>query len=67
MQEYNINVNLHYIPVYRQPFFEAMGFERGYCPQAEKYYKTVLSIPLYPALTDKEQGQVINALFEILN
>jgi UDP-4-amino-4,6-dideoxy-N-acetyl-beta-L-altrosamine transaminase len=67
MQEYNINVNLHYIPVYRQPFFEAMGFERGYCPQAEKYYKTVLSIPIYPALTDKEQGQVINALFEILN
>ena len=67
MQEYNINVNLHYIPVYRQPFFEAMGFERGYCPQAEKYYQTVLSIPIYPALTDKEQGQVINALFEILN
>ncbi len=67
MLEYNINVNLHYIPVYRQPFFEAMGFERGYCPQAEKYYQTVLSIPIYPALTDKEQGQVINALFEILN
>jgi len=67
MQEYNINVNLHYIPVYRQPFFEAMGFERGYCPQAEKYFQTVLSIPIYPALTDKEQGQVINALFEILN
>ena len=67
MQEYNINVNLHYIPVYLQPFFEAMGFERGYCPQAEKYYQTVLSIPIYPALTDKEQGQVINALFEILN
>ena len=67
MQEYNINVNLHYIPVYLQPFFEAMGFERGYCPQAEKYFQTVLSIPIYPALTDKEQGQVINALFEILN
>jgi len=67
MQEFNINVNLHYIPVYRQPFFEAMGFERGYCPQAEKYYHTVLSIPIYPALTDKEQGQVINALFEALN
>lgn len=65
MQEAGINVNLHYIPVYRQPFYEAMGFKMGYCPEAEQYYREVLSIPMYPALTDDEQAKVICVLREI--
>ena len=65
MQEAGINVNLHYIPVYRQPFYEAMGFKMGYCPEAELYYREVLSIPMYPALTDAEQAKVIHVLHEI--
>lgn len=62
MQVAGINVNLHYIPVYRQPYYEAMGFKAGYCPEAEQYYLQVLSIPMYPSLTDVEQTKVIRAL-----
>ena len=57
-----ILVNLHYIPVYRQPYYEAMGFKLGYCPVAELYYKDALSIPMYPTLNAGQQEQVVNAL-----
>ena len=66
MQVAGINVNLHYIPVYRQPYYEAMGFKVGYCPEAEQYYKEVLSIPMYPALTDVQQTKVIRILQALL-
>ena len=66
MQVAGINVNLHYIPIYRQPYYEAMGFKAGYCPEAEKYYQQVLSIPMYPTMTDAEQGKVISVLHESL-
>lgn len=59
-------VNLHYIPVYRQPYYEQMGFEAGYCPQAEQFYSEVISIPLYPALTSAQQDFVIQTLREVL-
>ena len=61
-----ILVNLHYIPVYRQPYYEALGFNAGYCPEAERYYNQELSIPMYPALTDSEQAKVIRVLHEAL-
>lgn len=57
-----IGVNVHYIPVYRQPYFEQMGFRAGYCPQAEQYYSEVISIPMYPGLTEPQQAFVVQAL-----
>ena len=66
MQVVGINVNLHYIPVYRQPYYEAMGFKVGYCPEAEQYYQEALSIPMYPTLTESEQAKVIRVLHESL-
>ena len=62
-----INVNLHYVPVYRQPFYEKMGFKKGYCPESEKYHRTALSIPIYPTLKESEQDWVINMLKNIIN
>lgn len=59
-----IFVNLHYIPVYRQPFYELMGFRFGYCPEAEHYYSEAISIPLYPGLTAAQQDQVVAVLRE---
>ena len=59
-----IFVNLHYIPVYRQPYYEQMGFNIGYCPQAEQYYSEAISIPLYPRLTVAQQDQVVAVLRE---
>ena len=61
-----ILVNLHYIPVYRQPYYEKMGFSAGYCPQAELFYSDVISIPLYPALTWTQQDIVVQVLREVL-
>ncbi|MDC0309188.1 UDP-4-amino-4,6-dideoxy-N-acetyl-beta-L-altrosamine transaminase [bacterium] len=57
-----IAVNVHYIPVYRQPYYEQMGFNAGYCPQAEQYYSEVISIPMYPGLTEAQQDFVVQTL-----
>ena len=59
-----ILVNLHYIPVYRQPYYEKMGFIKGYCPEAEQYYAETLSLPMYPGLTVAQQDQVVLVLSE---
>jgi UDP-4-amino-4,6-dideoxy-N-acetyl-beta-L-altrosamine transaminase len=57
-----IGVNLHYIPVYRQPYYEGFGLEMGYCPEAERYYSEAISLPMYPALTWNEQETVFRTL-----
>lgn len=57
-----ILVNLHYIPVYRQPYYEQMGFSAGYCPRAEEYYAEVISIPMYSGLTAAQQDSVVATL-----
>jgi UDP-4-amino-4,6-dideoxy-N-acetyl-beta-L-altrosamine transaminase len=66
LQLAGINVNLHYIPVYRQPFYESIGFKAGYCPEAEQYHRDALSIPMYPAMTTSDQTKVIDILQELL-
>jgi len=55
-----IGVNLHYIPVYRQPYYRDLGFGQGYCPNAEAYYAEAISLPMYPGLSDDEQRRVID-------
>ena len=66
LREQGIGVNLHYIPVYRQPYYEQMGFKQGYCTEAEQYYQEAISIPMYPGLTAELQDQVIEALRKAL-
>ena len=61
-----ILVNLHYIPVYRQPYYEKMGFTEGYCPQAEQYYAEVVSLPMYPGLTQGQQDTTVAALLRAM-
>jgi UDP-4-amino-4,6-dideoxy-N-acetyl-beta-L-altrosamine transaminase len=62
LRDQDIGVNLHYIPVHTQPYFADMGFNLGDFPEAESYYAEAISLPLYPALTDKLQMKVVNAL-----
>jgi UDP-4-amino-4,6-dideoxy-N-acetyl-beta-L-altrosamine transaminase len=57
-----IGVNLHYIPVHTQPYYEKMGFRSGMFPDAERYYTEAISLPMYPAMTDAEQDRVLYAL-----
>lgn len=61
-----IGVNLHYIPVHLQPDYRALGFQPGMFPEAEAYYREALSLPMFAALTDAEQDQVVDALHRIL-
>jgi len=62
-----IGVNLHYIPVYRQPYYEELGFQAGYCPEAERYYSEAISLPMYTALTEAQQDQVVTTLREAIS
>jgi UDP-4-amino-4,6-dideoxy-N-acetyl-beta-L-altrosamine transaminase len=57
-----IGVNLHYIPVYRQPYYERLGFKAGDYPEAERYYAEAISLPIYPGMTEAQQTAVVNAL-----
>lgn len=61
-----IGVNLHYIPVHLQPYYQAMGFRAGDFPEAEQYYRRAISIPLYACLSEAEQDQVCSAMERIL-
>lgn len=62
----NIITNVHYIPVYTQPYYQKLGFKAGHCPNAEQHYSEAISIPLYPTLTDDQQEQVIKVITESL-
>lgn len=66
LREREILVNLHYIPVHTQPYYRKMGFEWGDFPNAEAYYNTAISIPMFPTLSSDAQAKVISALNEIL-
>lgn len=57
-----IGVNVHYIPIHTQPYYRALGFNDGHCPEAESYYQGALSLPLHPQLTRTEQSHVILSL-----
>jgi UDP-4-amino-4,6-dideoxy-N-acetyl-beta-L-altrosamine transaminase len=61
-----IGVNVHYIPVYRHPYYERMGYRAGYCVEAEKYYSQVITMPMYPGLTSVQQDFVAQSLFNVL-
>lgn len=58
----NIMVNLHYIPVHAQPYYQRMGFKKGDFPEAERYYGEAISIPMHPTLTNEEQNYVVSTL-----
>ncbi len=60
-----ILANLHYIPVYRQPYFEKMGFVKGYCPEVEQYYTETVSLPMYPGLTSIQITYIVDTLKQI--
>ncbi len=62
-----IGVNLHYIPVHRQPYYEGLGFKAGHCPDAEQYYAEAISLPMYPGLTEAQQDRVVITLRKATN
>lgn len=63
----NIGVNVHYIPVYLQPYYEKLGYQKGLCPNAESYYETTITLPLFPKMTDDDVWYVISAIKSLSN
>ncbi len=61
-----IGVNVHYIPIHRQPYYQAMGFAPGDFPNAESYYQRAISIPLFHAMSEQQQDEVVENLNEVL-
>lgn len=66
LRELGIGVNLHYIPVHIQPFYQQMGFEPEAFPQAMQYYREAISLPMFQGLTDEQQDQVVIELSKAL-
>ena len=66
LRENNIGVNLHYIPVHTQPWYQKMGFDWGDFPLSENYYRHAISLPMFPDLSRAQQDTVITTLRDIL-
>lgn len=62
LQKAGIHVNVHYIPVYKHPYYQGHGYGGGCCPNAEDLYQSIISLPLYYALEEEEQDYVIGTV-----
>lgn len=66
MSAENVQPQVHYIPVYWLPYYQHLGYRRGLCPRAEELYKGIMSIPLYPKMTDQDVSDVVNAVKKVV-
>jgi UDP-4-amino-4,6-dideoxy-N-acetyl-beta-L-altrosamine transaminase len=66
LHEKGVGVNVHYIPIHLQPYYQQLGFKQGDFPVSEHFYQNALTLPLFPSLTDTEQAKVIAVLHEVL-
>jgi dTDP-4-amino-4,6-dideoxygalactose transaminase len=66
LRERGIGVNLHYIPVHTQPYYRDLGFSVGQFAEAERYHAEAISLPMFSALTQEQQEEVVRVLHEVL-
>ncbi len=66
MSAENVQCQVHYVPVYWFPYYQEQGYRKGLCPNAEKVYQGIMSIPLYPKLTDQDVEDVIHAVKKVI-
>ncbi len=67
MSAENVQCQIHYVPVYWFPYYQSLGYKKGECPNAEKLYAGIMSIPLYPKLTDEDVEDVISAVKKLVD
>ena len=67
MRNFNIGVQLHYLPVHLHPYYRRLGFNLGDFPEAESYARNAISLPLYPGLGDRNQERVVQSLKSIFS
>jgi len=61
-----IGVNVHYIPVYWHPYYQRLGYEKGLCPRAEAVYERLLTLPLFPAMNERDVDDVVRAVRKVV-
>ncbi|MDQ0221213.1 UDP-4-amino-4,6-dideoxy-N-acetyl-beta-L-altrosamine transaminase [Peribacillus cavernae] len=66
LQKQNIGVNVHYIPVHLLPYYQQLDYEKGSLPNAENLYEEIISLPLFPAMTEQDVADVIVAVKRII-
>ena len=57
-----IETNIHYIPIYSQPYYENLGFKKKNFPNAENYYKRAISLPIHPKLNQKNLKYIVRQI-----
>ena len=67
LQAEGVGVNVHYIPVYSFPYYQKLGCKMGSCPNAERLYERIISIPLYYSMTNEDQDKVVEAVKKVIN
>lgn len=65
LREEGMGVNVHYIPVYKQPYYQRLGYDTVLCPNAEAYYQTAMSIPIFPKMSDGDGYRVISVMKKV--
>jgi len=63
----NIGVNVHYVPVYWHPYYQELGYEKGLCPNAERLYEEMITLPLFPKMSEADVQDVIKAVKKVIN
>lgn len=66
LRKAGIGVQVHYLPVYLHPYYEELGYKKGLCPRAEAFYESVISLPLFPDLSPRDQSRVIQTVIQNL-
>lgn len=66
LQAENIGVNVHYLPVYLHPYYKSLGYQKGLCPKAEELYEKIITLPLFPGMSDGDVEDVIMALTKVI-
>lgn len=65
MRKRGLGVNVHYIPVYLHPYYQRRGWRKGLCPEAERAFESILTLPLWPGLDDGDVRRISSALLEL--
>ena len=65
MSAENVQCQVHYIPVYYSPYYKSLGYQKGLCPKAERLYERIMSIPLYPKMSEEEVEDVLKAVRKV--
>ncbi|PDY48776.1 UDP-4-amino-4,6-dideoxy-N-acetyl-beta-L-altrosamine transaminase [Bacillus pseudomycoides] len=67
LQQENIGVNVHYIPIHLQPYYQKLGYQKGICPNAEKLYESIITLPLFSEMSEQDANDVIQAVKKVIN